>query len=644
MKHTFSTFLSAGLVLGALMAIISCSNVLDASLKDPSGSSADSGKMPVLYVTASVSSPSRTILPSDWTEERASALVYQITDDDDGDAAIADKLTYAELKAGLTLYLAVDTWNLTLTGYEQAADGTSADSTKPVLFAKATADLSSGAAAVTFNLQPAASTQAKGDADVSVTFYDIDEIKKISYGLFDSSDAGAGEVDVKNVEKNPDWNGVDGVSEANNVTNQWKIQYTTDAAAAGGDSFFGVIFYNDKDQVLATYFDRIRIDAGNVSEAVIKLEKDIYNKIPAAPENFAVTKTIFNDDGFGDSKYQVINGTTTAAADTLYKAVFTWDDKSDNETSFVIKITDTDNAGSVAYTVNSSAATNEAVADAAAGDLADGSLAAGSTTATVWLETGKTYTATINANNSFGDSSDVACAADEINLFTVTYQLDKGQVKFGAAAGDVTTAVTDTAFVLPYNKSDTAQTLLSADTADIPHVFRDNYKFHEWQDTASMTPGPGTPVTEIAASNAANMDVTAVWQSGLTVNVTLPSYSEPQNVKLFEDLINAQVIEAPLRSTPLGAVDGSVTVTLDTTTYTALSDMEYTVYNLDGETELTDGITDDGAGKLEWTFSDTPNLTAGTYPVYVKADYEFTDNTVTKTETLSGYLYIKITE
>lgn len=416
------------------------------------------------------------------------------------------------------------------------------------------------------------------------------------------------------------------------------------AVCAGGDSFFGVIFYNDKDQVLATYFDRIRIDAGNVSEAVIKLEKDIYNKIPASPENFAVTKTIFNDDGFGDSKYQVINGTTTTAADTLYKAVFTWDDKSDNETGFVIKITDTDNAGSVAYTVNSSAATNEAVADAAAGDLADGSLAAGSTTATIWLETGKTYTATINANNSFGDSSDVACAADEINLFTVTYQLDEGQVKFGAAAGDVTTAAADTAFVLPYNKSDEAQPLLSADTADIPHVFRDNYKFHEWQDTASMTPGPGTPVTEIAASNAANMDVTAVWQSGLTVNVTLPSYSEPQNVKLFKDLINAQVIEAPLRSTPLGAVDGSVTVTLDTTTYTALSDMEYTVYNLDGITPLTDGITDDGAGKLEWTFSDTPDLTAGTYPVYVKADYEFTDNTVTKTETLSGYLYIKITE
>ena len=637
MKHTFSTFLSAGLVLGALMAIISCSNVLDASLKDPSGSSADSGKMPVLYVTASVSAPSRTILPSDWTEERASALVYQITDDGDGDAVIADKLTYAELKAGLTLYLAVDTWNLTLTGYEQAADGTSVDSTKPVLSAKATVDLSGGAAAVTFNLQPAASTtQAKGDADVSVTFYDIDEIKKISYGLFDSSDASAGEVDVKKVEKNPDWNGVDGVSEANSATNQWKITYTTDTAAAGGDSFFGVIFYNNTDQVLATYFDRIRIDAGNVSEAVIKLEKDIYNKIPAAPENFAVTKTIFNDDGSGDSKYQVING-TTAAADTLYKAVFTWDDKSDNETGFVIKIT----GGTAPLEIDSSATPQTDVKLAAAGDLADGSLSAGSTTATIWLETGKTYTATINANNSFGDSSDDACA-DEINLFTVTYQLDEGQVKFGAAAGDVTIAATDTAFVLPYNKSKTTQPLLSADTADIPHVFRDNYKFHEWQDTASMTPGPGTPVTEIAANNADNMDVTAVWQSGLTVTVTLPSYSDPQNVKLFEDLINAQVIEAPLRSTPLGTVDGSVTVTLDTTTYTALSNMEYTVYDLDGKTELSDGITDDGAGELEWTFSDT--LTAGTYPVYVKADYEFTDNTVTKTETLSGYLYIKITE
>lgn len=468
MKHTFSTFLSAGLVLGALMAIISCSNVLDASLKDPSGSSADSGKMPVLYVTASVSAPSRTILPSDWTEERASALVYQITDDDDSDAVIADTLTYADLKAGLTLYLEVKTWNLTLTGYEKTGDAV--DPTKPVLSASATADLSSGAAAVTFNLQPAASTQAKGDADVSVTFYDIDELDHITYGLFDGSNADAGQVDVETATKNTgSWNGVDGVSEANSATNQWKITYTTDTAAAGGDSFFGVIFYNGKDQVLATYFDRIRIDAGNVSEAVIKLEKDIYNKIPASPEKFAVTKTIFNDDGFGDSKYQVINGTTTAAADTLYKAVFTWDDKSDNETGFVIKIT----GGTAPLKIDSSATTQTDVQLAVAGNLADGSLAAGSTTATVWLETGKTYTATINANNSFGDSSDVACAAGEINLFTVTYQLDEGQVKFGAAAGDVTTAATDTAFVLPYNKSDTAQPLLSADTADIPHVFRD---------------------------------------------------------------------------------------------------------------------------------------------------------------------------
>ena len=50
MKHTFSRFLSAGLVLGAVMAFISCSNALGASLKDPSDLSGGSGKMPVLYV------------------------------------------------------------------------------------------------------------------------------------------------------------------------------------------------------------------------------------------------------------------------------------------------------------------------------------------------------------------------------------------------------------------------------------------------------------------------------------------------------------------------------------------------------------------------------------------------------------------
>ena len=484
MKHTFSRFLSAGLVLGTLMAFISCSNALGASLKDPSGSSADSGKMPVLYVTASVGSSSRTILPSDWTEDRASALVYQITDDDDGDAVKADKLTYAELKAGLTLYLEVKTWNLTLTGYEPAADGTSADSTKPVLSAKATADLSGGVTAITFNLKPADVTLAQGDADVSVTFYDIDELDHIIYGLFDASNAGAGQVDVETATKNTgSWNGVAGVSESNSATNQWKITYTTDTADAGGDSFFGVIFYNAGNKVLATYFDSIKIDAGNISKATIKLEKNIYNTSPVAPDNFDLTETIFNN-GTG---YQILDGTTTTA-DGLYKAVFTWEDKSDNETGFVIEITDTDTTGTVAHTVDSSTATNATVADAAAGDLADGSLTAGSTTATVWLETGKTYTATIKAVNSIGESDKVDCVDTEINLFTVTYQLDEGKVKYGPADTDATDGADQTAFVLPYNKSAGVQPLLGADTADIPHVFKDGYQFQEWQDTASLTP------------------------------------------------------------------------------------------------------------------------------------------------------------
>lgn len=620
MKHTFSRFLSAGLVLGALMAFISCSNALGVSLKDPSGLSADSGKMPVLYVTASVGSPSRTILPSDWTEERASALVYQITDDDDGDAVISDELTYAELKAGLKLYLEVKIWNLTLTGYEPAADGTSADSTKSVLSAGARADLSGGAAAVTFNLKPAASTQAQGDADVSVTFYDIDELDHITYGLFNASNAGAGQVDVKTVTKNTgSWNGVAGVSESNSATNQWKITYTTDTADAGGDSFFGVIFYNAGDKVLAAYFDSIKIDAGNVSKATIKLEKNIYNTRPVAPDNFDLTQTIFND-GTG---YQILDGTTTVA-DALYKAVFTWEDKSDNETGFVIEITDTDTAGTVAHTVDSSTATNKA-----AGNLAEGSLTAGSETATVWLETGKTYTATIKAENSIGESADTACNDAEINLFTVTYQLDDGKVKYGAADTDATDGADQTAFVLPYNKNADVQPLLGADTADIPHVFKDGYQFQEWQDTALQT-----SVAEIADDNADNMDVTAVWQKALTVTVTFPSYAEAQSVQLLDTYSEAAVITKP-------KTEPSVEVTAATPATGTLDNVVYTVYNLDGINPVTDGVVDDGAGKLTWTFANTTGLTAGVYRIYVTADYTGTDTTVTP---LSGNLYIKITE
>ena len=610
------------------MAIISCSNVLDASLKDPSGSSVDSGKMPVLYVTASVGSTSRTILPSDWTEERASALVYQITDDDDSNAVIADKLTYAGLKAGLTLYLEVKEWNLTLTGYEPVVgDGTSADGNKPVLSAKATADLSVGATAITFNLKPADVTQAKGDADVSVTFYDIDELDHIVYGLFDGSNAGAGQVDVETVTKNTgSWNGVTGVSESNSATNQWKITYTTDTADAGGDSFFGMIFYNAGNKVLATYFDSIKIDAGNVSKATIKLEKNIYNTSPVAPDNFDLTETIFNN-GTG---YQILDGTTTAA-DTLYKAVFTWEDKSDNETGFVIEIT----GGTAPLEIDSSATTQTDIDLAAAGDLADGSLAAGSTTATVWLETGKTYTATIKAVNSIGESDTVDCVDTEINLFTVTYQLDEGKVKYGAADTDATDGADQTAFVLPYNKNANVQPLLGADTADIPHVFKDGYQFQEWQDTASLTPGPGTPVAEIAAGNADNMDVTAVWQKALTVNVTFPSYAEAQSVQLLDTYSEAAVITKP-KTEPSVEVSAATPATGGT-----LNNVVYTVYNIDGTTPVTDGVVDNRAGKLTWTFADTTGLTAGVYRIYVTADYTGTDTTVTP---LSGNLYIKITE
>ncbi len=628
MKHTFSRFLSAGLVLGTLMAFISCSNALGASLKDPSGSSADSGKMPVLYVTASVGSTSRTILPSDWTEERASALVYQITDDDDGDAVIADKLTYAELKAGLTLYLEVKEWNLTLTGYEPVAgDSTSADSTKPVLSAQGTADLSAGATAITFNLKPADVTQAKGDADVSVTFYDIDELDHIIYGLFDDSNAGAGQVDVETATKDTgSWTDDDGVSVSNSTTNQWKITYTTDTADAGGDSFFGVIFYNAGNKVLATYFDRIKIDAGNVSKATIKLEKNIYNTSPVAPDNFDLTETIFNN-GTG---YQILDGITTDA-DGLYKAVFTWEDKSDNETGFVIEIT----GGTAPLEIDSSATKQTDVDLAAAGDLADGSLAAGSTTATVWLETGKTYTATIKAVNSIGESDKVDCDDTEINLFTVTYQLDEGKVKYGPADTAATDGADQTAFVLPYNKNGDAQPLLGADTADIPHVFKDGYQFQEWQDTESLTPGPGTPVAEIAAGNADNMDVTAVWQKALTVNVTFPSYAEAQSVQLLDTYSEAAVITKP-------KTEPSVEVTAATpATGGTLNNVVYIVYNIDGTTPVTAGVDDDGAGKLTWTFADTTGLTAGVYRIYVTANYTGTDTTVTP---LSGNLYIKITE
>lgn len=90
-----------------------------------------------------------------------------------------------------------------------------------------------------------------------------------------------------------------------------------------------------------------------------------------------------------------------------------------------------------------------------------------------------------------------------------------------------------------------AETGAGTGAADIPHVFKDGYQFQEWQDTASLTPGPGTPVTEIVAGNADNMDVTALWQKALTVTVTFPSYAEAQSVQLLDTYSEAAVITKP---------------------------------------------------------------------------------------------------
>lgn len=221
------------------------------------------------------------------------------------------------------------------------------------------------------------------------------------------------------------------------------------------------------------------------------------------------------------------------------------------------------------------------------------------------------------------------------NALPAVISPDGTKIFYGAADTDATDGADQTAFVLPYNKNAGVQPLLGADTADIPHVFKDGYQFQEWQDTASLTPGPGTPVTEIAAGNADNMDVTALWQKALTVNVTFPSYAEAQSVQLLDTYSEAAVITKP-------KTEPSVEVTAATpATGGTLNNVVYIVYNIDGTTPVTAGVDDDGAGKLTWTFADTTGLTAGVYRIYVTANYTGTDTTVTP---LSGNLYIKITE
>ena len=270
-----------------------------------------------------------------------------------------------------------------------------------------------------------------------------------------------------------------------------------------------------------------------------------------------------------------------------YNATFEWDDNSDNETGFEIYVID-DDSTVTPYTVP--AATKSKVIE---------------------LNTGVNYTVKIRAVNYFSpdydeNGSDVVTLND-VNVFTLNYFLNDGRVK---TSNTETTADTVTYYVVPYNKSSDAVTLMTDSTSSFPYVYRTNYNFVKWED------GNGVEVTEISAGNSENITVVAKWSSTLGLTVSFPVYDE-FNKELTTSVLADAVLE----------VDGTTEDSVSLTTADGVTDVTFNVFFADYETPVYSS-----SDSFDWTITD---VDGGSYLVVISGKvngYTVSENVTIKIE------------
>ena len=576
---------------------------------------------------------SRNIMTSTWTTEKASGLSFVLTGTKTAGSATNEVpasngenvFTYAQLIGGeASILLDSTTWYLTLTAYTELEHTNIA-----LVSSQETVNLTGGApsAPLYFTMKvPTESTNAVGSAAITVEFIKPNNLTKIVYGLYDTSlptsDAVATTVVTDPTVTVTD---VSTLTAVNAGINKYNVQYLKSSVKAG-KYYFNAIFYGIGNQIICFYSDTIQIDGGNDTTKTITLSENAFNKPAAKPTTLTVAYS-YNDST--NNAYAAMKPAELASgnsADDNFYATFTWNDVSDNETGFELVITDSANPTTpVTYTASST------ITDG----VVKGKLSASSTSATIKLDTGKVYTAKIRAVNAFTatDSDYTDCSSDAINLFTVTYNLSSGKVQ--KANGDTNaTADTVVSYVIPYNKSASAQVLLSDNTADYPYVFRTNYTFINWLDSTD-----NTAVTAIPANNTNNMVITAYWQSRLGVSVTMPDYSSVSDYALVSTYSEADV------KTISGIQSGDTPVTVVLTPNTGLTNVTWTLYeNSDYETPITANVdVNTTTSVFTWTITDSANsvlVAAGTYRILVSGTYTDADGVATAK---TGNIYIKIT-
>ncbi len=614
-------FLTGIIALSAII-LFSCNNFVGGKVFEKGrGINAD-GKVSLsvtvdgMYTSAEIPGVSRNIMPVTWNDTRRGDLKYVLTGSPVSVFAMtevpATAWTYDDIKDGKAkIDLDAVEWNLTLTAYQGYTDannpGVIALQSNPKLV-----DLSTGATTVSFDLLPPSDTEATGDVNVKITFEMPASFDHVIYGIYKNSFP-ADNPDVELVDSavtsiTPITAKVGaGLTEVD--TGKYNFEYkTTDTAKVkAGKYFFNATFYakvDGADKVICFYSDSIQIDGGNLTEKTINISKEAFNAPAVNPTSLAVAYSYNNNDL---NPVELTNSTV----DGKYLATFTWDDNSDNELGFELVITDVAASAETVYDRDSI--------------LKAGSLSASSETATVELETGKEYSAKIRAVNNFTTTSpvdsDYYSTTERIFLFTVAYNLDHGKIQKDASTSTADSIVTYVVPCTPYTSSPVLPDLITkvADTVVYPYVFRTDYKFLKWYESAPTDEA----YTAITVPAAGNIVLTAYWQSELGVTINTPDYSTISDYALVKDYAEAAVYE----------VDGKTINTVTLTPNNGLTDVEWTIQNYTDSSEIITGKSVDGATKaLTWTIT---GVDAATYRIAVSGTYNG--------ENVTGNIYIKIT-
>jgi len=638
-----------------------CSNSFDVAEGATGDAAQPAGHVRVLLA----SEVARTILPSAWDDTHKKGLTYYLTGtgtltDATGSTktySSPDPLDYDKITgSGQEIDLSPGTWTLTLSAYQLAESGAGAtpSASNMVLQAVNTGvDLTASGSTQAFKLKPVSSTNATGVVSITGTVKGGTFLKYIVQDIGTLSDTGTfTSADASGTYKE--------TSEEINVAAGATVDFSySKNVKAGSEYYYMVEFYNGTPgsggQSLGRYLEALIVDGGNISQKTLALG-DFLNSPADNPTTLDV-----------DTSFTNVGQAANEEVPNTFEAKFTWDASCTNETGYELKIYKgtvsegtTSYPATATYTIKKDSITigtgaGKVKANSNAARDADPTMGKNESTCTVFLETGYTYKASIRAYNRYDESdpNDTPTAVTAVNsvsgddlpfgMFTVAYTLGDrhAKVKKAADAED-----TNEMYVIGYNYKSTTQSLLSyvkstvtSDSYPYVTTAADTLKFEKWVPTvAGQTSGDmdaADAVTNIAASNIANILLTGVWKSVANVSVVFPNYAALVSSKWITSYSVGGGADTPVTSNELVDITANAGQTI-VFTYDEDKVDQVKAFAMGGSTIAGTGVVTVDETNHTVTF-DTTGLTMaeGHWVVTISGLGSYTDGTDTESRRVS---------